>query len=176
MNSETTNTEMQQQSNQTPAASPMADLGRALAASLADSYAAFLLTQNYHWNVEGPFFKPLHDLFEEQYQEMFLAIDDVAERLRTLGFYAPGTFDEFTSLSSVPDIASTRDGQTMVENLIRVHDVVARSFHRTAKFASDAGDLATEDLAVARIRAHEKNVWMLRSIVGGSRRTESKPN
>lgn len=154
------------------------DLGRSLAAALADSYNAFLYTQNYHWNVEGPFFKPLHDLFEEQYKEMFVAIDDIAERLRTLGFYAPGTFAEFAALSSVPEMSTSRDGREMVEHLIRVHEVVSLSFRRTAVLAADAGDMATEDLAVERIRVHEKHLWMLRSILGGQARgaSEIKPN
>ena len=158
------------------ATQPNTEIARAMSMALADSYGAFLVTQNYHWNVEGPLFKPLHELFEEQYREMFTAIDDVAERLRTLGFYAPGTFEEFEQLSSIPRPDGTRDGEQMVKNLIEIHRVVAGSFRQVAELAGDTRDVATEDLAIQRVATHEKNIWMLRSIVGGRQRMETQPN
>jgi starvation-inducible DNA-binding protein len=149
---------------------------RRMATGLADSYAAMLATQNYHWNVEGPLFKQLHELFEEQYRAMFEAVDTIAERLRAVGFYAPGTFSEFQKITTIPDVVSTQDGETMVLNLVRIHQAVVETFKGVSQMAQHAGDIGTEDLAVARIREHEKFIWMLKSTLGGQSRMDTRPN
>ncbi len=149
---------------------------RKMATGLADIYSAMLTTQNYHWNVEGAWFKQLHELFEEQYRAMFESVDVVAERLRAIGFYAPGTFSEFQKISSVPEMQGTQDGETMILNLIRIHQSVAETFKSVAEIASHAGDIGTEDLAVARVREHQKFEWMLKSTLGGQSRMDTRPN
>lgn len=136
-----------------------------LAKTLADTYTLYLETHRYHWNVEGPMFQTLHDMFEVQYRDMWDAIDDLAERIRTLGHYAPGTYKQFAELSSVEVNDDVPEALTMVENLVRGHETVIRTARKALKRADAAGDEGTVDLLTERLKTHEKTAWMLRSLL-----------
>lgn len=138
-------------------------IAEGLSGVLADSYTLFLKTQNYHWNVTGPHFGPLHDLFEEQYRELFDAIDEIAERIRTLGFRAPGTLKEFGDLASVKEQTGQPDAMEMVKNLAEANETVHKTLRSAFETADEAGDEGTADLMVERMQVHAKNIWMLRS-------------
>ena len=138
-------------------------IAEGLSGVLADSYTLFLKTQNYHWNVTGPHFGPLHDLFEEQYRELFDAIDEIAERIRTLGFRAPGTLKEFGDLASVKEQTGQPDAMEMAKNLAEANETVHKTLRSAFETADEAGDEGTADLMVERMQAHAKNIWMLRS-------------
>jgi len=130
---------------------------------LADSYALYLKTHNYHWNVTGPMFNTLHTMFQTQYEELALAVDDVAERIRTLGEYAPGSFSEFAALT---DIAEAKPGTKATEMIAQLADdqlTVAKAAAALAAAAQKAGDDVSTDLGIRRQEVHEKNAWMLRA-------------
>ncbi|GAB4521544.1 MAG: non-specific DNA-binding protein DpsA [Parvularculaceae bacterium] len=134
---------------------------------LADTYTLYLKTHNYHWNVTGPMFQTLHVLFEEQYNEMWIAVDELAERIRALGASAPGSYRQFAELTTVEDAeADVPDAETMIRNLVRGHEAVVKSARAALDVADDADDAATEDLLTQRIQIHEKTAWMLRSLLG----------
>jgi len=141
------------------------ELTASLERLLADSYTLYLKTHNYHWNVTGPMFTTLHLLFEAQYLELATAVDEIAERIRTVGAPAPGTYSQFSRLSSVGDEEDLPEALDMVKRLADAHDVVARTAADVARAAGPADDLATADLATRRIDVHEKAAWMLRSIL-----------
>ena len=152
----------------TPIAAPSApgeqdELARGLCRLLADTYALYLKTQNYHWNVTGPAFFQLHAAFEEQYTELAAAVDTVAERIRALGYRAPGSFAEFAALSSLADQADLPSAAEMAERLAADHTAVASTARSVLRAAQDAGDEPTGDLMVERQQEHEKTAWMLRS-------------
>ena len=130
---------------------------------LADSYALYLKTQSYHWNVTGPMFTTLHTLFESQYTELATAIDEVAERIRALGSPAPGSFTQFSALSTVVEDTSVPKADDMVRLLEADQEKVVVSAKSVVRAAEDANDDASVDLGVRRIDVHEKNAWMLRS-------------
>ncbi|MDN4479247.1 Dps family protein [Demequina lignilytica] len=130
---------------------------------LSDTFTLYLKTHGYHWNVTGPHFRSLHLLFEEQYQELWAAADVLAERMRALGSGAPGSMAEFLEHASIVDDERTTDAMTMVENLARDHETLARLIRPLVEVAEDAGDGATADLFNARLAAHEQAAWMLRS-------------
>ena len=131
---------------------------------LADTYTLYLKTHGYHWNVEGPHFQQLHALFMEQYTEMWTASDDLAERIRALGFYAPGAYGQMAELASIrEEDASPPDWKTMVVNLAKGHERVAQTARDALRVAEDAGDDATMDVVTPRITLHEKTAWMLRA-------------
>lgn len=132
---------------------------------LADSYLLMLKTHFYHWNVKGTLFKSLHDLTEEQYTEIFEAIDDLAERIRALGYEAPGTFDIFRSLSEVKEAVSGLSDLEMAADLLETHENIILNLRETLKAADSVGDEVTVDMMVARLTIHEKNAWMLRSFI-----------
>jgi starvation-inducible DNA-binding protein len=136
---------------------------KALERLLADSYTLYVKTHNYHWNVTGPMFTTLHTLFEQEYQELALAVDEIAERIRALGARAPGSYTEFAKLSSVKEDQGSPAATAMIENLAADQDTVVETSRDVLRAAQDAGDDATEDLAVQRIQVHQKNAWMLRS-------------
>ncbi|MBK1699004.1 Dps family protein [Rhodovibrio salinarum] len=138
-------------------------LADGLARVLAGSYTLYLKTHNYHWNVEGPNFKGLHDLFEEQYTDLAEAVDEVAERIRALGHYAPGSFAEFAQLSVISEETGQPDAMTMVRQLADDQDSIANTCRQVLQTAEDAGDAATDDLLATRVQTHEKNAWMLRA-------------
>ena len=135
----------------------------ALTRLLADSYTLYLKTHNYHWNVTGPMFNTLHTLFELEYTELALAVDEIAERVRALGARAPGSYSEFAALTTVKEASGTPNARQMLEQLVADQQAVIESAQRVVAAAEQAKDLATADLGVRRIQVHEKNAWMLRS-------------
>jgi starvation-inducible DNA-binding protein len=135
----------------------------ALSRLLADTYTLYLKTHNYHWNVTGPMFNTLHTLFETEYTEYALAVDEIAERIRAVGARAPGSYSEFSELASVKEDRGSPAATQMLENLVADQEATAASARRLVEAAEAAGDQASADLAVRRIEIHEKNAWMLRS-------------
>jgi starvation-inducible DNA-binding protein len=136
-----------------------------LAKLLADSYTLYLKTHNFHWNVKGPMFLTLHTMFEQQYTELALAVDLVAERIRALGHPAPGSYAQFTRLSSIREETGVPHAQDMVRQLVEGQEAVARTAREVFPAVERAGDQATMDLLTQRLQAHEKNAWMLRSLL-----------
>ncbi len=130
---------------------------------LADTYTLYLKTHGYHWNVEGPHFQQLHDQFMEQYTEMWTAVDELAERVRALGHYAPVSYADMAKLSSLEEETSQPNWQEMVVNLAKGHEQVAKSARDVLRVAEDIGDDATADVVGPRITLHEKTAWMLRA-------------
>jgi len=136
---------------------------QALSRLLASSYTLYLKTHNYHWNVTGPMFTTLHNLFEREYTELALAVDEIAERIRALGHPAPGSYAEFARLSLVAEAQGVPQAMQMVSQLVEDQQLVTDAARALRQAAAAAGDDASEDLAVRRIEVHEKNAWMLRS-------------
>ena len=139
-----------------------------LSVYLADAYTLYLKTHNFHWNVTGPMFNALHVMFETQYTEQWNALDEVAERIRALGFNAPGSYAEFIKLSSIkeePGLAEAPDWREMVRQLVVGNEAVCRTARRVLDVADDADDDPTEDLMIQRLQTHEKYAWMLRSLL-----------
>ncbi len=137
----------------------------ALKNTLADSYLLYLKTQNYHWNVEGPQFRSLHLLFEEQYTDLAAAVDTVAESIRALGEKAPGTFDAYAKLSHIQAGNENADADTMVKDLEKDQVTIAKTLQTLLEAAQKAEDEVTADLAIARMTVHRKNKWMLSSLL-----------
>lgn len=135
----------------------------ALGRLLADSYTLYLKTHNYHWNVTGPMFNTLHTLFETQYTELALAVDEIAERIRALGAPAPGSYTAFSTLTRIEEEQGSPAAMEMIEALAADQLAVAATAEQVRKAADEAGDEASIDLAVGRVTVHEKNAWMLRS-------------
>lgn len=131
---------------------------------LADSYTLYLQTHNFHWNVEGPRFRELHLMFEEHYTELAVAVDDIAERIRTLDVPAPGTYKEFAKLSSIKEVDGVPDATKMVDLLTHGHEQVVKTCRDVLKLANEADDESTSAMASDRMRIHEKTAWMLRAI------------
>jgi len=129
---------------------------------LADSYTLYLQTHNFHWNVTGPQFRELHLMFEEHYTELSVAVDDVAERIRTLDVVAPGTYKEFAKLSSIQEVDGIPSGKDMVDILTRGHEQVIKTCREVLKLAQEGDDESSASLASDRMRIHEKTAWMLR--------------
>jgi starvation-inducible DNA-binding protein len=138
----------------------MNDILNRLAVMMADTYALYLKTQNYHWHVKGPQFKGLHQLFEEQYKELAEAVDLIAERIRTMGFNAPATFKEFEQLKRIKDGDSNSRANQMVAELAHDHDTLVKDLYQALKLAQ-GNDEGTANLLANRIEAHEKARWML---------------
>lgn len=132
---------------------------------LADSYTLYLKTHNFHWNVTGPMFNALHNMFEEHYLELATAVDSVAERIRALGGRAPGSYREFARLKSVPEAEDELTAEQMVAALVADHETVVRTARSVFPAAERVGDEATADLLTQRLQLHEKTAWMLRSIL-----------
>lgn len=130
---------------------------------LADSYVLYVKTQNYHWNVTGANFQSLHMLFEQQYNDLFTADDEIAERIRTLGARAPGSMKEFLALTSITECTEVRNAQDMVKDLAKSQETIIATLNDALKLAQEEGDEATIGLLVDRITIHEKNAWMLKS-------------
>ena len=135
----------------------------ALSALLASSYMLSLKTQNYHWNVTGPMFTTLHTLFDTQYAELAAAIDEIAERIRALGSFAPGSLAEFSDLSRVKEETGHPDAKEMIRILSEDQEAIDAAARGVIKSAEAAGDDASVDLGVRRLEVHQKNAWMLRS-------------
>ena len=143
-------------------------IAEGLARFLADSFTLYLKTHNFHWNVTGPMFNALHVMFEGQYTEEWTALDDIAERTRALGFNAPGSYAEFIRLTSLPEepgLTEAADWREMVRQLVVGNEAVCRTARKVLSIADDAGDDPTVDLLTQRLNIHEKNAWMLRSLL-----------
>ena len=140
-------------------------IANGLSRLLADTYGLYLKTHSFHWNVEGPMFNTLHLMFMEQYTELWTALDAIAERIRSLGYPAPGTYREFTRLSKIEDTEGVPEAMQMVELLVRGHETVARTARDVFKAADKGGDESTADLLTQRLQMHEKTAWMLRSLL-----------
>lgn len=147
------------------AANDRNEIAEGLSRVLADTYTLYLKTHNYHWNVTGPQFRSLHLMFEEQYRELWAATDLIAERIRALGRFAPGTYAEYGKLTSIQEDNSVPSAEQMVKNLVKGHEQVVKTARDLFKVASDAGDEVTADLMVQRMDASEKTAWMLRATV-----------
>lgn len=132
---------------------------------LADTYTLYLKTHNFHWNVTGPMFQTLHLMFEAHYNELALAVDLVAERIRALGFPAPGTYKQFTALSSIKEDDGVPKATDMIKLLVAGHEAVARTSRSVFSIADEANDQPTCDLLTQRMQLHEKTAWMLRSLL-----------
>jgi starvation-inducible DNA-binding protein len=141
-------------------------IAHGLSALLADSYTLYLMTHNFHWNVTGPMFNTLHLMFMQQYTELWNAVDPVAERIRSLGFPAPGSYAQFGKLSSIKDVPATPPkALEMVAILVEGHEAVARTARGIFPLAEKAGDEPTADLLTQRLAMHEQTAWMLRSLL-----------
>ncbi len=134
---------------------------------LADSYTLYLTTHNFHWNVTGPMFNTLHLMFEAQYTELALAVDEIAERIRALGFPAPGTYREFQKLSSMTEPEGVPAAEEMIRQLVLGQEAVIKTARSVAPVADAASDEPTLDLLTQRMQVHEKTAWMLRSLLEG---------
>src|SRR5690606_18878240 len=132
---------------------------------LGDSFTLYLMTHNFHWNVTGPMFNSLHDMFMEQYTEQMQALDEIAERIRALGFHAPGTYSEFLDLASVKEVKDAPKALDMVRHLVDAQETTARTARALFDVVEKAGDQPTADLLTRRLDVHEKTAWMLRSLL-----------
>ena len=139
------------------------EIANGLKVLLADSYTLYLQTHNFHWNVTGPQFRELHLMFEEHYTELAIAVDDIAERIRTLGVAAPGTYKAFSQLSSIDEVDGVPAAQDMVTLLTKGHEAVVKTCRKVLKLAQNADDESTAALVGDRMRVHEKTAWMLRA-------------
>ena len=132
---------------------------------LADTYSLYLKTHSFHWNVEGPMFQTLHVMFMTQYTELWNALDVVAERIRSLGHYAPGTYAELTKLTSIKESKSVPKALKMVEEAVQGHEAIIRTIRTVFELAEAAKDQTTMDVLTQRLDVHEKTAWMLRSLL-----------
>lgn len=132
---------------------------------LADTYTLYLKTHSYHWNVTGPRFRDLHLLFEEQYNELAEAVDSIAERIRTLGYPAPGTFREFLEITAIDEVPGTPAAEDMLRDLVTAQEIVVRTCREVLPAAQEANDESTVGLVAERMATHEKSAWMLRSLI-----------
>ena|SRR5687767_3498437 len=142
-----------------------AAIANGLSRLLADTYVLYLKTHSFHWNVEGPMFQTLHQMFMDQYTEAWNAIDPVAERIRALGHYAPGSYKQYVKLATVKESDGVPKAGQMVRELIDGQEAVARTARSVLPLADGANDQPTLDLLTQRLNIHEKNAWMLRSLL-----------
>ncbi|HUL46969.1 MAG TPA: Dps family protein [Steroidobacteraceae bacterium] len=143
-----------------------AAIAAGLSKLLADTYTLYLTTHNFHWNVTGPMFNTLHAMFMEQYTELWNAVDPIAERIRSLGHPAPGSYAQFGELASIKDAPATPPkAMEMVRILVEGHEAVAKTARKIFPLADEAGDQPTADLLTQRLDVHEKTAWMLRSLL-----------
>ncbi len=136
-----------------------------LSALLADSYTLYLMTHNFHWNVTGPQFNSLHNMFMTQYTEQWTALDLIAERIRSLGFPAPGTYKEFVKLASIKEVEGVPRATDMIRHLVAAQEATARTARKLFPVVNEANDQPTADVLTQRIDVHEKTAWMLRSML-----------
>nr|WP_304984875.1 Dps family protein [Comamonas sp. BIGb0124] len=143
-----------------------AAISKGLNRVLADTFGLYLTTHNFHWNVTGPHFNSLHAMFMGQYTELWNAIDTIAERIRSLGFYAPGSYKEFAELASVPDVpVKPPKADEMVRILVKGHETVARGARELFPLLDKVSDEPTADMLTQRVNSHEQTAWMLRSLL-----------
>ncbi|MGB3207021.1 MAG: Dps family protein [Crinalium sp.] len=141
------------------------EIASGLSRLLADTYTLYLKTHNFHWNVTGPMFQTLHLMFEQQYNELALAVDLIAERIRALGFPAPGTYSEFVELSSIPETPGVPKAHDMIRLLVEGQEAVTRTARSIFPAVEAVNDEPTADLLTQRMQVHEKTAWMLRSLL-----------
>jgi starvation-inducible DNA-binding protein len=141
------------------------EIASGLSRVLADSYTLYLKTHNFHWNVTGPMFQTLHLMFETQYNELALAVDLIAERIRALGVAAPGTYKQFAELSAIKEVDGVPEAQEMIKLLVQGHETAARTSRQVFEIAETVNDQSTCDLLTQRMQIHEKTAWMLRSLL-----------
>ncbi len=132
---------------------------------MADTYTIYLKTHNFHWNVTGPQFNTLHQMFEEQYTELAEAVDEIAERIRALGVQAPGSYAQFSELTSIEEETGTPSAEEMIKQLVTDLETVIRTARQVLPIADEANDEPSADLLTQRMQIHEKTAWMLRSMV-----------
>jgi starvation-inducible DNA-binding protein len=142
-----------------------AKIAGALSHVLADSYMLYLKTHNFHWNVTGPMFQPLHSIFQEQYTELWNALDDIAERIRALGHFAPGTYARYAELSAIQEEPGVPDWKEMLRQLVEGQEALIRTARNAFRTADDANDQPSAGMLSDRMEIHEKNAWMLRSFL-----------
>ncbi len=142
---------------------------KSLSRLLSDSYLLYLKTQNYHWNVTGPQFQTLHILFENQYKDLAEAVDVIAERIRALGEFAPGSFTAFSKFTSIKEETAVPTAEEMIQNLVQGHEAIVSSARETIALTDTCEDDVTADLMVERMNVHEKAAWMLRSLISPNR-------
>jgi starvation-inducible DNA-binding protein len=141
------------------------EIAEGLSKLLADTYTLYLKTHNFHWNVTGPMFQTLHLMFEQQYNELALAVDMIAERIRALGVPAPGTYKEFSKLSSIDEAEGVPNAKDMIRQLVEGQEAVVRTARSVFPSVEKANDEPTADLLTQRMQVHEKTAWMLRSLL-----------
>lgn len=141
------------------------DIAEGLSRLLADSYTLYLKTHKFHWNVQGPMFNTLHLMFENQYTELAIAVDDIAERIRALGAMAPGSYKEFLELSSIKEEEGSLSAEEMLQSLLKGHEQVSKTAREVFPAAEKASDEPSADLLTQRMQIHEKTAWMLRSML-----------
>jgi len=141
------------------------EIAEGLSRLLADTYTLYLKTHNFHWNVTGPMFQTLHLMFEGQYNELALAVDQIAERIRALGFPAPGTYKEFSQLSSINEEKGVPAAEEMIKLLVEGQEAVVRTARSVFPVVDRVNDEPTADLLTQRMQVHEKTAWMLRSLL-----------
>jgi len=141
------------------------EISAGLSRVLADTFTLYLKTHHYHWNVTGPLFNTLHLMFETQYNELWMAVDEIAERIRSLGEFAPGTYAQFTELTSIDVSTGVPAAEQMIADLVAGHEAVARTARELFPTVESADDEPTADLLTQRLQAHEKTAWMLRSML-----------
>ena len=142
-----------------------AEIAEGLSAVLADSYTLYLMTHNFHWNVTGPHFNSLHQMFMGQYTEQWTALDVIAERIRALGHPAPGTYKEFVRLASIKEVEGVPNATDMIRHLVAAQEATARTARELLPVVDAANDQPTTDLLTQRLEVHEKTAWMLRSLL-----------
>ena len=140
-------------------------IAKNLSKLLADTYSLYLKTHNFHWNITGPMFNTLHLMFETQYNELWTAADTIAERIRALDVYAPGSYTQLAKLTSIKEETGVPDWKDMVAQLVEGHEIAAATSRDTIKAADAAGDEGTADMVTGRLKDHEKTAWMLRSLL-----------
>ncbi len=140
-------------------------IAEGLSCLLADSYTLYLKTHNFHWNVTGPMFTTLHTLFETHYTELALAVDEIAERIRALGMPAPGSYQQFAKLSSIPEETGTPGSEEMIKQLVEGQETIVRTARSIFPLVKQEDDEPSADLLTQRMQVHEKNAWMLRSLL-----------
>lgn len=142
-----------------------ARIAEGLSRFLADTYTLYLKTHNFHWNVTGPMFQTLHLMFMDQYNEQWMAVDLIAERIRALGFPAPGGYKDFAALTSIKEVDGVPKAKDMIRQLVEGQEAVVRTARTVFPIAEKANDQPTLDLLTQRMQIHEKNAWMLRSLL-----------
>ncbi|HQZ14626.1 MAG TPA: Dps family protein [Acidimicrobiia bacterium] len=141
------------------------EIAEGLKAVLADTYSLYLKTHYFHWNVTGAMFNTLHLMFETQYNELWITTDEIAERIRSLGVYSPGTYSEFARLTSIKETQDVPAASEMIKELVEGHETCARTAREVMAIANKAEDEASADLLTQRLTYHEKTAWMLRSLL-----------